>query len=251
MQDEEVKESAFTREPIVTLEEMKIEQRKISTEPPCEMDNLYPAAEEQWRACPSWPGYQASNVGRVMSPLGCLQKMRMNNLGYLKVAGVRRGAEKKAQSAHRMVADAWLGKCPKGKEVDHKDHDKANNRPENLQYITHRQNIIRAREAGRFPDTTGRNSPLYGVSPSEETRLKMSMAKRGENHWRTKRPDVEKIRELRELRLSDSAIAAQLGMRRTVVGDVLRGTHWSVRKVYVSRNSPQRNAHTEVGSEIL
>lgn len=73
---------------------------------------------------------------------------------------------------------------------------------------------------------TGRS----GRHVSEETKAKMRLAKLGERHWRAVRPDVEKIRGMRTEGKTDTEIAESLGMKRTTVGGVLRGTHWSVRR---------------------
>jgi IS30 family transposase len=43
------------------------------------------------------------------------------------------------------------------------------------------------------------------------------------------RPDVEKIHGLRGEGKTDTQIAKELGMKRTTVGEVLRGRHWSQR----------------------
>lgn len=37
---------------------------------------------------------------------------------------------------HRMVAECWLGDCPPGMEVDHKDRNTHNNDWRNLRYVT-------------------------------------------------------------------------------------------------------------------
>ena len=42
---------------------------------------------------------------------------------------------------HRLVAECYLGPCPKNKEVDHIDGDKANNHISNLQYLTKQENL--------------------------------------------------------------------------------------------------------------
>lgn len=49
---------------------------------------------------------------------------------------------------HRVVAEAFKGYCPVGKEVNHKDLDKTNNSPSNLEYKTHRFNLHHAVKNG-------------------------------------------------------------------------------------------------------
>ncbi len=42
---------------------------------------------------------------------------------------------------HRLVAAMYLGPCPDGMEVNHKDRDKKNNHYSNLEYVTHSDNL--------------------------------------------------------------------------------------------------------------
>jgi hypothetical protein len=44
------------------------------------------------------------------------------------------------------VADAFLGPCPRGLEVNHKDQQKHHNHADNLEYLTHRENTRRRLE---------------------------------------------------------------------------------------------------------
>lgn len=45
---------------------------------------------------------------------------------------------------HRLVAEAFLGPCPRGKEVNHKNGRRLDNRPENLEYVTAAENKAHA-----------------------------------------------------------------------------------------------------------
>jgi hypothetical protein len=42
---------------------------------------------------------------------------------------------------HRLVCEAWHGPCPEGLECAHLDGDCANNRADNLRWVTHRENV--------------------------------------------------------------------------------------------------------------
>jgi hypothetical protein len=50
--------------------------------------------------------------------------------------------------AHRLVAEAFLGPIPKGTEVNHKNAKKGDNRVENLEYLSRRDNLMHALSFG-------------------------------------------------------------------------------------------------------
>lgn len=92
-----------------------------------------------WYQVSRWPGYQVSREGRVLSPRGRLLSPYRSG-GYLAVK-VWDGRQLHTVHVHQVVADAFLGPCPEGYEVNHKDLDKANNASDNLEYLTHRANM--------------------------------------------------------------------------------------------------------------
>lgn len=63
--------------------------------------------------------------------------------GYLRVNMNNRSYE-----IHRIVTKFYLGDMPKGLCVNHKDGNKLNNRPSNLEYITISENIKHAIKMG-------------------------------------------------------------------------------------------------------
>jgi hypothetical protein len=76
-------------------------------------------------------------------------------------------------SVHKLVASKYLGVCPDGCEISHKDGDKWNNHWTNLEYITHSENLLKSfREHGRVP------SPHSHLPLSWETKQLMAAAKK-------------------------------------------------------------------------
>lgn len=108
-----------------------------------EINNIVPlmgsCSETEWRPAPL-PGYEVSYHGLVRNAkTHRLLTPRRHTLGYIAYY-THIDSRFVHLYAHQAVAYAWHGPCPRGKEVDHKDHDRANNLPENLRYVTHRQN---------------------------------------------------------------------------------------------------------------
>lgn len=52
---------------------------------------------------------------------------------------------------HRLVAAAFIGPLPSGKNVNHKNGVKTANNPENLEYTTPRENTAHAVAMGNYP----------------------------------------------------------------------------------------------------
>lgn len=85
--------------------------------------------------------YMISNQGRIKSKRNKdkeykIMKPYLNKIGYYDVwIRYNNTPKRKHQYIHRLVAAYFIGDG-KGKEVNHKDGNKTNNRVENLEYVT-------------------------------------------------------------------------------------------------------------------
>jgi len=103
---------------------------------------------EIWKDIKGYEGiYQVSNLGNVKN----IKYERKKNLspaktryGYLKVVLCKKGVNK-SKIVHKLVAIAFLNHKPCGWElvVNHKDFNKLNNKLENLEIVTNRENTNR------------------------------------------------------------------------------------------------------------
>ena len=102
--------------------------------------------EEIWKDIKGYEGlYQVSNLGRVKS-LGNnknrkekILKACLNNNGYLQVNLFKNG-KRKTEKVHRLVWKAFNGKIPKGLQVNRINEIKTDNRLENLNLMTCKEN---------------------------------------------------------------------------------------------------------------
>lgn len=106
---------------------------------------------EEWRPVVGYEGwYEISVCGRVRRLVanhgtyaGRIIDTPPNIAGYPRAKLVRHG-EHQWHFVHRLVAAAFIGPCPSGHEVNHKDKNRKNPRPTNLEYVTRSQNIRHA-----------------------------------------------------------------------------------------------------------
>lgn len=111
---------------------------------------------EIFKDIPSYEGvYQVSNLGRVKSFIGREKFLKPINKGggYMRVV-----LKKKKFYVHRLVANVFLNYNFDNNDyvIDHIDNNPSNNRLDNLQLITHRENCSK--------DKVGYTSKYVGVS---------------------------------------------------------------------------------------
>jgi len=124
--------------------------------------------KETWKDIPGYEGlYQVSDLGRIKSlPKKTIDKRRflkervlsnsINGRGRECVT-LRLNGERKTYGVHQLVAMAFMGHKPCGYNmvVDHIDNNHLNNRLDNLQLITQRENSSK--------DKVGYTSKYTGV----------------------------------------------------------------------------------------
>lgn len=97
------------------------------------------------------PGFFISNYGRVRKGIAKIVKTIVANKGYV-VLQVRMGGMAKRFSVHRLVAKHFIGDI-EGRQINHKDFNKANNYFENLEIVSGAENMRHFHSSGRAKDT--------------------------------------------------------------------------------------------------
>lgn len=104
--------------------------------------------EEEWRAVPGYEGlYEVSNLGRVMGYRGKILTPSKAGDGYWKVTLCKQGAPNLHVYVHRLVLRTFRGDAP-GKVAMHLNHNRSDNRIENLKWGSHQENtqdMVRAK----------------------------------------------------------------------------------------------------------
>ena len=123
--------------------------------------------DEEWRDIPNYPGYQASNLGRIRSTKNKeikVLKQFEKLYGYYKVNLFINGVSN-TMSVHRLVLMSFNGLPMKGEECDHINRNPSDNRIENLRWVTRSQNALNKKPYGF--------SKYKGVSTITESRERL------------------------------------------------------------------------------
>lgn len=175
---------------------------------------------EQWRDVVGFESlYSVSSLGRVRSAgrivpgkHGSLRRLPVTMLkgwktqeGYVACRLYRSDGTSTTANIHRLVAIAFLGTPPPRHEVNHVDGHKANNRLENIEYVTHSNNIRHAFSTG--------------------------LSKQGAAHHRAKLTAAQ-VTEIRAANISPRGSAAALAARFNVAIVTIRKVHRCVTWVH-------------------
>lgn len=167
---------------------------------------------EEWRPIAGWEDrYEVSSLGNVrrISPgrgatVGKVLTTRLFGSKGSKYPAVNlyRPGYSKGYYVHILVARAFLGPTPIGKEINHKDLVKTNPRLDNLEFLTHRENADHASQGG--------------------------VIHKGENHWNSKitEEDVRAIRRLSAEGMSYKDISDKYPLSIEAIGRITLGKSW-------------------------
>ena len=159
--------------------------------------------EEIWKDVVGYEGYyQVSNLGRVKSLdrissngrkiKGKILSTKVNTPPYYPRVSLSVNGKMKLVQVHRLVAQAFVyNPDPEHKtQVGHKDESRTNNRADNLEWVTPKENSNMPKHIERLSVAlSGENNPMYGnygklssrwkAVVTEETRAKMSKKSKG------------------------------------------------------------------------
>jgi hypothetical protein len=134
---------------------------------------------EEWRDIPGYEGmYEVSNTGKVRSMgYGRVRELTPSpqNNGYLHVTLCKSRA-KKGMLVHALVALAFIGSRPNKMQINHKNGNKHDNRVENLEYVTSKENIRHACETGLM-NNKGENNGCAKLSKSDAENIRLEYGK--------------------------------------------------------------------------
>lgn len=139
--------------------------------------------QERWRAVPGFGAvYDVSDLGRfrrvypgkatkVGRELGVTY--RKNGRGSVTFTF---GAKRQTRDAHAVVAEAFLGPCPSGLEINHKDGNPRNNELNNLEYCSHLDNMRHAYRMGLVTLGLGAKHRLAKLTTDQIMLIRQSTA---------------------------------------------------------------------------
>lgn len=164
-----------------------------------------------YRDVPGFEGYRVGADGSVWScrtthgiKPGVWKRLRprTSKQGQLCVALALKG-KMVPRRVHRLVLEAFVGPCPEGMEACHNNGDMTDNRPSNLRWDTHKNNM--------------QDMVRHGTS------------QRGEKNHKAKltEGDVRAIRELRSSGARAADLAARFDVSLSSIRFILSGRTWA------------------------
>lgn len=108
--------------------------------------------KEIWKDVKGFEGkYEVSSLGKIRNKNNSKILKEQDHNGYKRVY-LNDGSKQRKKRVHRIVAEAFLepSKNPKRTMINHKDSDRKNNSVNNLEWCSHRENILHATQKGNI-----------------------------------------------------------------------------------------------------
>jgi len=140
--------------------------------------------------------YTVFEDGKILGPSGKELKWKYDKDGYPRVA-----VGNTTKGVHTLVALAFVPNPHNYKEVDHIDGNKNNPSADNLEWVSHQENVRRAAARGSYSGE--RNS-----------------------HAKLNRYEVVFIREAVKLGIKRKALATQFNVTKYAINDIVTGRNW-------------------------
>lgn len=110
--------------------------------------------KELWKSLEEYKGIRVSSIGRIWKAANKSRKERIltefpkDRDGYCKVSVQKLDGTWTSQPVHRLVAKAFIPNPDNKQAVNHIDGNRQNNRIENLEWVTPKENVIHSFKFG-------------------------------------------------------------------------------------------------------
>lgn len=116
--------------------------------------------EENLKDIPGFEGlYAATKCGKIWSYASKRFKDQQDRKGYRKVMLFKNG-KCYNRYVHRLVWETYRGPIPKGMEINHLNEIRDDNRLENLELVTHYQNLMYGNRTKKHSESLKRSTKL-------------------------------------------------------------------------------------------
>ena len=143
--------------------------------------------KEIWKDIEGYEGlYQVSNMGRIKSfqydkIKGKILKPSLCAFDYLKI-NLRLNNTPKTEKLHRLVAKAFIPNPENKPQINHKDGNKQNNRVDNLEWCTDRENKQHAVRMGLHTVLKGEDNPNAKLTWKQANSIRKEYKKGNTTH---------------------------------------------------------------------